>query len=741
MPEMFRFEIIERDEIKKLVNSVKSEIDLAGAQHYEYDKNIATKISNSAPVGWFFEDKIPTKVDAATQTENHQSQTFLFLNKLSETASKNVTRKKEGYRYDSDIREWATFLRMIAGPMAYETVQRNLEGALPALSSTNRYIRKTDECVVEGVLRTQQLFNYLTDRNLPLVVSLSEDATRINSKVQYDARANQIVGFVLPLDGETGMPIPYSYPARNIEEICTHFRAQHEISSNANVVMAQPIAENVPPFGLLIFGSDGKYTAQQVERRWIFIANSLEQLGIEVLTVASDSEPRYNSAMRRISLLGSKSRLFPQAKWFSMSDEAILRCLQDTLHILTKMRNRLLTTLKNPEMLPFGPNNFIQVQHVQYLLDNCRKDEHLLTQSAITPTDKQNIQSIKSIIEPRVTDLLSEKLPLSRATVFYLQMMRNINDSYLDKQLSPLSRINKIWSCVFVLRIWRKYIRAEKNYTMKKNCITTNCYSCIELNAHTMVHLIMHLRDNNMPDLFKLDLMDSQPCESFFRQIRSLTTTNSTVVNFSLKEMLERLNRINLQYEISQNPNFVFPRMKKPATDPIQQEMPSNDDIFKSIEEAKKGAIDIARTFGLIGESVQIDRLIACDLKPTKKRNKIDDDVWEDLPIDPVSYDFSRVLLHNYADKFGDNEVDDTSPYVEIYRTPECRMIVKTTSICWLLRKETNKLSSDRLLRVRGPQFNKSKRNETQENNKAKEPSTLPLRRKFPTVRSTLYKK
>lgn len=95
MPEMFRFEIIERDEIKKLVNSVKSEIDLAGAQHYEYDKNVATKISNSAPVGWFFEDKIPTKVDAATQTENHQSQTFLFLNKLSETASKNVTRKKD----------------------------------------------------------------------------------------------------------------------------------------------------------------------------------------------------------------------------------------------------------------------------------------------------------------------------------------------------------------------------------------------------------------------------------------------------------------------------------------------------------------------------------------------------------------------------------------------------------------------------------------------------------------------
>lgn len=138
-----------------------------------------------------------------------------------------------------------------------------------------------------------------------------------------------------------------------------------------------------------------------------------------------------------------------------------------------------------------------------------------------------------------------------------------------------------------MLRIWRHYIRSNKSYTLKNNCITTNAYSCVELNAHSMVLLVMHLRDSNLSDLFKPDLMDSQPCESFFRQVRSLTTTNSTIVNFSLKEMLGRLNRINLQHDISQNPHFVFPRMNKTTSNSIQQRLPSNDEILRQLKMQK----------------------------------------------------------------------------------------------------------------------------------------------------------
>lgn len=50
----------------------------------------------------------------------------------------------------------------------------------------NRYIMKTSDKLIEGKLRTNELLEYLKLRQLPLVVSLSEDATRIEGRPQCD---------------------------------------------------------------------------------------------------------------------------------------------------------------------------------------------------------------------------------------------------------------------------------------------------------------------------------------------------------------------------------------------------------------------------------------------------------------------------------------------------------------------------------------------------------------------------
>lgn len=89
---------------------------------------------------------------------------------------------------------------MISGPLAYKTLQSNLEGALPSLPSVNRYIHSSHYHIIEGILRAQELRNYLDERGLPKVVCISEDATRIVGRVQYDSRTNQLLGFTLPLN-------------------------------------------------------------------------------------------------------------------------------------------------------------------------------------------------------------------------------------------------------------------------------------------------------------------------------------------------------------------------------------------------------------------------------------------------------------------------------------------------------------------------------------------------------------
>lgn len=107
----------------------------------------------------------------------------------------------------------------------------------------------------------------MESRNLPLVVSLSEDATRISGRIQYDAKSNEIIGFVLPLDNKIGMPIPHSYPARSAQELFRPFSNDTSVAHFVNVIMAQPLTD-VPAFYLLVYGSDSKYTAEDVISRY-----------------------------------------------------------------------------------------------------------------------------------------------------------------------------------------------------------------------------------------------------------------------------------------------------------------------------------------------------------------------------------------------------------------------------------------------------------------------------------------
>lgn len=388
-------------------------------------------------------------VESAENQDPDARRTIFFINKLRSNAERNLNTTKEGYEYDIETKLYASYLRMICGPLGYNILQRNLVGALPALVSTNRYINTSKFFVPEGVLRCKELLQYLKDRNLPLVISLSEDATRIVGRLQYNRKTNQIIGFTLPTDSKTGMPIPLSYPANNAQSILNHFAGNHSISSFVNVIMAQPLG-NYPAFCLSIYGSDGKFSSKNVENRWTFITAELMKFNIKVLTISSDSDPKYNRAMRKS--FGSNFNSIRSN--CSPNDLKKIRYpffVQDPTHIGTKLRNFLLRFKKNP--LLFGPNFSINLQHLYYLLHNFSKDQHLLTVSVWNPADRQNFSSVLRMCSTKVTQLLKLKVENSDASVYFLEMIRDVLDSYMDLSLSPLARVEKIWYHLFVLRI------------------------------------------------------------------------------------------------------------------------------------------------------------------------------------------------------------------------------------------------------------------------------------------------
>lgn len=137
-------------------------------------------------------------------------------------------------------------------------------------------IRDKRRRIIEGELRAAQLKEYCEALKVTKDVWISEDGSGIVSNVHYDSVSNQLVGFVLPKGSNTGSPIPFSFGAEDAAQIMKHmYDSGSRKSSLVYLVMAQPLAENVAPFILQIFGTDNRFPKEEVVTRWNFTRSEL----------------------------------------------------------------------------------------------------------------------------------------------------------------------------------------------------------------------------------------------------------------------------------------------------------------------------------------------------------------------------------------------------------------------------------------------------------------------------------
>lgn len=699
----FQFSQYDLELIRKIIQHVRNMCKQDGFEYISRKGDTCT----IRPDEWYFQTDPTETTHQNNFSEEFPTQTHRVLHKLLQTADKNARRPKGGFRFDEDTKSYAAYLRCLSGPIAYETLQKNLPHALPSLTTTNRFIARTHYNIVEGELRCDELRTYLTERNLPLSVSLSEDQTRIINRVQYDSSTNQLLGFVPPLN-KNGLPIPFSFKARSAEEINHHFSKGTPIASFVNTIIAKPTGK-APSFCLMIFGSDSKYTSTDVIERWSFIVAELKKLNIEVVSFSSDSDPKYNAAMRKLSQVGIPSTTLLNVEWFSCGNNLSPPFyIQDTPHIATKLRTWTLKTkgARNAKKFPFG-NFFIDIAHVQRLLDEKSKGLHRLTKTVLNPIDRQNYDSAKRLFHPRVMNLLKEIVPRSDATVKFLEFAGNVIDAFENELLLPLQRVEKMWYSLFMIRLWRQYIIQTKSLTLKHNFLTSNCYSCLELNAHGLILIMLNLKNTNQSELFKPGNYSSQPCEAFYRQIRSMSTVYSTVTNCSVKEILGRVKKIQLQNNISaSNREFIFPRNlgSNKLSEWNTFDLPTEAEIIETVEKCKVLAIKDALKIGLIKKQASG---IPCGLPSNKTDTNTvlkkfasmaihNEDSLNEFQLEDLHED---LYAKNLAEKINKKKITETSPYLEIANSKK-PLIVQKTYLCWLLGKESTKLSSDRLQRV-----------------------------------------
>lgn len=109
----------------------------------------------------------------------------------------------------------------------------------------------------------------MTVRNCELLVWISEDATRIVEKVQYEPVTNKLIGLILSLKSN-GIPKVKHFitnSVRDMEQLITNY----PVGSSAYFIMAQPLDISNLPFCLSIFGTDNKFKTDHVYNRWKYI--------------------------------------------------------------------------------------------------------------------------------------------------------------------------------------------------------------------------------------------------------------------------------------------------------------------------------------------------------------------------------------------------------------------------------------------------------------------------------------
>jgi hypothetical protein len=148
-----------------------------------------------------------------------------------------------------------------------------------------------------------------------------------------------------------------------------------------------------------------------------------------------------------------------------------------------------------------------------------------------------------------------------------------------------------------------------------------DAFFSFEINTFMLLKLILLCRDTFGNQFFIIFLMNSQICEKLFRILRSMTTTLSTIVNFSPLEILERMRRIQLQAELINDYKniFDFGKNSEENFEFTVEEMPTDFELEEAITKAYESAKAVACKLGLFIEERQFEK---CKMYPPPEKEQ-----------------------------------------------------------------------------------------------------------------------
>lgn len=469
------------------------------------------------------------------------------------------------------------------------------------------------------------------------------------------------------------------------------------------------MAPNAPRFILCVFGTNNKFRAHEVYKRLQWTKRAVQSKGMKVTGLSADGDSRLVKFMVHNTV--QKKNKFV--------------CSQDSIHIGAKLKDKMLS----PSLImPMGRGHVVSRGHIFELIEkNNLRSEHQLCKSDINPKDKMNYKAVQRMCNPKVTELLRKHVVASEATAIYLDMMRDVVESFTEPGLKPLERIVKFWKWVYYVRFWRQWIENEDDYSLTCNFLTLNVQKCLEINGPALVQGIEVFRDSEEHNLFLPPLFSSQPCESSFRDYRAKSVT------FSMLEMLNLQRGLDVVAESQHKLQSVIklPRHHKAIkiseeTFHVPTSLPEDFEIQAALHQALLEASELAVRMGLIKKSSRVncppcyvEPISDSDIMKDDEQHEEDNDIDSNIiqlddktsetvenldacgDVEDVVEDLLVISSGNVGLKtFTDVNITETSPLVKVLDGQGNQVVIRKTTLCWLLNSGDSKISSDRLKRV-----------------------------------------
>lgn len=308
------------------------------------------------------------------------------------------------------------------------------------------------------------------------------------------------------------------------------------------------------------------------------------------------------------------------------------------------------------------------------------------------------------LMEDRVLSAIKNDVADSEATIAYLEMCKHITSAYLEADLKPIERIYKIWYALYFIRSWRKWLVMQKGYSLGENFISNNAYTCVEINAHAMIEIIVKLRTIEQTNLFIPYLFASQPCEHIFRTMRSMGTINFTKINFTLNELFHLIARFEMINKITySNKNIKFARHhseninENTSQAALPAEFPTDREILEVMINARAKALEKASEFGI---SLNVIDITNTELQFSRKNQAVST-IENMLELFDDSLDDTDEEITNSTPSTSDSQSNSES-FIDVIDSDGLTKRVRKTTFLWMLSESNDKLSTDRLKRVHG---------------------------------------